>query len=252
VTFLGPSGVCSREAPWETVLKLVLLQSVALLILAPLGPAPLVAQGDTPAEAIERALPPDVAWRILARVAEARARGLPADAMARRALELSAKGVAPAEVETAVVGEAAELEAARRALGEGGRGDAVDEDVDAAGTAMRKGVSGPQVSELARSAPSGRALAVPLFVIASLVDRGLPADQALRRVLARLEARASDRQLEGLAAAPGRSDQSPKLTGEDMAETRRPADAGRPAWVPANPGKSNGPQSAGQRGLGKP
>ena len=73
-------------------------------------------------------------------------------------------------------------------------------------------------------------------------------------MLARLEARASDAQLEGLAAAPGHADQPGKLTGLDMAETRRPAEAGRPAWVPANAAvaAASRPLNPGRQGPGKP
>lgn len=227
---------------------------VAAVLAAPLDPALLTAQAASPAEQITRALPADVARRVLAGIADARARGLPADVLARRALELSAKGVPPAGIETAVADETADLAAARDALAAGGRSGATDDELDAAGTALGKGVDGHQVSQLARSAPSGRSLAVPLFVISSLVDRGLPSDEALRRVLARLEARASDGQLEGLAAAPGHADQPGKLTGLDMAETRRPAEAGRPGWVPANAAAAaaNRPLNPGRQGPGKP
>lgn len=227
---------------------------LAAVLTAPLDPALLTAQAASPAEQITRALPADVARRVLAGIADARARGLPADVLARRALELSAKGVPPGSIETAVEDETADLAAARDALAAGGRPGATDDELDAAGTALGKGVDGHQVSQLARSAPSGRSLAVPLLVISSLVDRGLPSDEALRRVLARLEARASDGQLEGLAAAPGQEDQPGKLTGLDMAETRRPAEAGRPAWVPANAAAAaaNRPLNPGRQGPGKP
>jgi len=227
---------------------------VAAVLAAPLDPVPLHAQAANPAEEITRALPADVARRILAGIADARTQGLPADLLARRALELSAKGVPPAGIETAVADETADLAAARDALAAGGRPGATDDELDAAGTALGKGMDGHQVSHLARSAPSGRSLAVPLFVISSLVDRGLPSDEALRRVLARLEARASDAQLEGLAAAPGHADQPGKLTGLDMAETRRPAEAGRPAWVPANAAAAaaSRPLNPGRQGPGKP
>ncbi|HEX9054618.1 MAG TPA: hypothetical protein VF830_06905 [Gemmatimonadales bacterium] len=227
---------------------------VAAALAAPLDPALLTAQAASPADAITRALPADVARRILAGIADVRARGLPADLLARRALELSAKGVPPARIETAVADEAADLAAARDALVAGGRPGATDDELDAAGTALGKGVDGHQVSQLARSAASGRSLAVPLFVISSLVDRGLPSDEALRRVLARLEAKASDGQLAGLASAPGQADQAGKLTGLDMAETRRPAEAGRPAWVPANAtaAAANRPLNPGRQGPGKP
>ena len=228
----------------------------AALLAAPLKPAPLHAQAADPAAEITSGLPADAAQRILALIADARARGLPVDVLARRALYLSAKGVPAAGIETAVANEAAALGAARSALAAGGRPDATAEEVDAAGTALGKGVDGGEVSRLARSAPSGRSLAVPLFVISSLVDRGLPSDEALRRVLARLETRASDQQLQGLAAAPGQADQPGKLTGLDMAETRRPAEAGRPAWVPANAAAAaaaaNRPLTPGRPPSGKP
>ena len=160
----------------------------------------------------------------------------------------------PASIETAVADEAADLAAAREALAAGARPGATEDELDAAGTALGKGVDGRAVSQLARSAPSGRSLAVPLFVISSLVDRGLPSDEALRRVLARLEARASDAQIEALAAAPGHADQPGKLTGLDMAETRRPPDAARPPWVPANAAAAaaNRPLNPGRQGPGKP
>ncbi len=208
--------------------------ATAALLGALVRPVALHAQAADPAAEIKNALPPAAAQRVLASIADARARGLPADVLARRALYLSAKNVPAAGIETAVADEAAELAAARDALAVGGRPDATPDEVDAAGTVLSKGLEGQEVSRLARSAPSGRSLAVPLFVLSSLVDRGLPSDEALRRVLARLETRASDRQLEGLAAAPGQSGEPSKLTGLDMAETRRPADVGRPSWVPAN------------------
>jgi hypothetical protein len=134
-----------------------------------------------------------------------------------------------------------------------GRKPDIDE-VEAAADVSRKGVDGSAVSELAKSAPSGRSLAVPLFVIGSLVDRGLPSDAALQRVLDRLKAHASDADLQklpGEVAANGQSHSNkPTLTGAALAGTKRPAGAGTaggvgagrpttagpPAGVPANPG----------------
>ena len=89
---------------------------VAAVLAAPLDPALLTAQAASPAEQITSTLPADVARRVLASIADARARGLPADVLARRALELSAKGVPPAGIETAVADETADLAAARDAL----------------------------------------------------------------------------------------------------------------------------------------
>jgi hypothetical protein len=87
------------------------------------------------------------------------------------------------------------------------------------------------VSALAKSAPSGRSLAVPLFVIGGLIDRGLPSDDALKRVSERLQARASDADLERMPrelpaqAVAGRANR-PAETGRDLAATKRPASAG--------------------------
>jgi phage-related tail protein len=100
------------------------------------------------------------------------------------------------------------------------------------------------VSALAKSAPSGRSLAVPLYVIGSLIDRGLPSDQALQKVQERLQARATDADLQALPAqAVAGQSNKPAQTGRDLAATKRPAGAGAgraasgaPAGVPANAG----------------
>ena len=125
-------------------------------------------------------------------------------------------------------------------------------EIEAGAEAMRKGVEGGSVSLLAKSAPSGRSLAVPLFVIGSLTDRGLTSDEALQRVLTRLQARASDADLESLPGelpAQGASGQSnrPAETGRDFGQshkkpkTGRPATAGPPAGVPGNGGVKSNP-----------
>jgi len=124
-------------------------------------------------------------------------------------------------------------------------------------------VDGAQVSALAKSAPSGRSLAVPLFVIGSMMDRGLPADAALARVEAKLKARASDRDLEKMpselpAQANTAHGNEPAETGRALADTKRPGSAagagqsgnsagGPPANVPANGGKPATPPGLGNK-----
>ncbi len=153
----------------------------------------------------------------------------------------------------------------RRALAQarGGR-PATGDEVEAGAEAMRQGVDGAAVSALAKSAPSGRSLAVPLYVIGALADRGLPSDEALKRVQARLQARASDAELQKIPgelppqAVAGQANR-PAETGRDLAATKRPGAgaagggagvAGRPAGVPA----PRGGAGAGQRpsGTGRP
>jgi hypothetical protein len=205
---------------------------------------------------LARVLPADVADQVLRRIDETRSRGLPADALAARALELSAKGLAPERLAQAIEQQAGYLEVARGDLIAAGRTDPQADEIDAAATALGKGVQERAVRDLASSAPSGRSLAIPLLVMSSLVDRGLPADNALRQVLARVQARASDQQLERLADGPGIATvQAPSaLNGQDVAANRRP-DVGRPDMLPTSAAtKGNRPAATPSRppGVAKP
>jgi hypothetical protein len=201
--------------------------------------SPLTAQtpAHDPSSTLEQVLPPDVAQQVLAHIADARSRQLPAAALEHRALELSAKGVAPADVSKAVAEQEEAMAKGKAALVSGGRSNPSDDEVDAAGTALGKGVDGAVVSTLAKSAPSGRSLAVPLAVLSSLVDRGLPSDAALQKVVARLQAHATDQELADLPAqaAAGQA-HKPATTGEALAATKRPDHGGPPSSVPVNGG----------------
>lgn len=199
-----------------------------------------------PSERLRAVLPADVAERVLAKIAAARAVELPAQAIENRALKFASRGVPAADIERSVNEHAARLQQARDALERGRGGGASGDEIEAGSEAMRKGVDGNQVSELAKTAPAGRSLAVPLFVIGSLIDRGLPADDALSRVEERLQTQASDRELEAMPNAPGLANK-PAVTGQDMAATKRPATAGRPTSpgaptsLPRNAGKGAAP-----------
>jgi hypothetical protein len=228
---------------------------------------------------LREVLPADVAERVLARIADARREELPAQALENRALKYASRGVPAADVERAIRDHADRMMAARRALAAGraqrprderreptrderrdptrddrreptrderrepsrdDRGPRVlGEEIDAGAEAMRQGVDGRVVSELARTAPADRSLAVPLFVIGGLVERGLSADAALERVHERLRSRASDADLERL---PGEVDRA-RLDGTRPVTrpTTRPGDTGRPANVPATGGRPTVP-----------
>jgi hypothetical protein len=226
-----------------------IVRALALLLLATV----LVARksdGQVPprdaAARLREVLPADVAQRVLVRIAEARARQLPAAALENRALKFAAKGVDPKDIERSVNEQAARMESARSALASGRGSTPAGDEIEAGAEAMRKGVDGASVALLAKSAPSGRSLAVPLFVIGSLTDRGLASDQALQRVLTRLQARASDADLETMPgelpaqSAAGQANR-PSETGRDFGQshkptTGRPATAGPPAGIPGNGG----------------
>ena len=161
--------------------------SLAVALLMPLSAA---AQQD-PTERLLEALPAEIAADVITRMESARSQGLPPSAIANVALEGIAKGRSGEEVLAAVELLVGDLGRARDALGESGRA-AGEGEIEAAAAAMRMGVDGDAVSALARSQPSGRSLSVPLLVIGGLAQRGLPSDQALSAVSARLTAQAGD------------------------------------------------------------
>jgi hypothetical protein len=115
------------------------------------------------------------------------------------------------------------------------------------------GVDGSKVSELARKAPSGRSLAVPLHVLGSLAYNGVPVDEALKSLNDRLEARASDAELEKLPAqAIAGKNRKPAVVGRELAATKRPGTAGPPTGVPANGGSGVAPSRPVTPPVGRP
>ena len=221
-----------------------LVRAAAALLL----PAALVAQtpAHDPSSTLEAVLPADVAQMVLARIADARNHGLPAAALQHRALELQAKGMAPSEIPNAVERSGTAMASGKAALAAGGRSEPTDAEVEAAGTGVERGVDGAAISALARSAPSGRSLATPLAVMASLVDRGLPSDEALARVRDRLQAQATD---DELAALPeqARQGQSHRPAAPDLPPAAGPrfGGGGPPASIPAGTGGGARPTTPG-------
>jgi hypothetical protein len=200
-----------------------------------------------PSDRLKEKLPPDVAARVLEKIAAARDNELPAAALENRALKAAARGVKPADIEKSVDDNIEHMKKAKDALEKGRGKKPTNDEVDAGADVIRRGVDGAKVSELAKSAPSGRSLAVPLFVIGSLMDRGLPSDSALHRVQAKLAARASDREIETMPGKSGTAGANkPALTGQELAATKKPATppvarGGPPAGVPGNGGKKATP-----------
>lgn len=211
-----------------------------------------------PSARLREVLPADVAERVLERIADARAHQLPADALEQRALKFAARGVAPTAIERSIAEQAERMAAARAAL-ESARGhEPSSDEIDAGAEAMRGGVDASEVSALAKSAPSGRSLAVPLYVLGNLTASGIPAADALERVRERLAARATDAEMEKLPAqaASAARDNRPANPGRAIAATRSKGasaaagggapTAGPPAGVPANGGAAARPTPAGR------
>ena len=216
-------------------------RTFSLFLGAALLPMALGAQ-EIPTDRLQNVLPPEVSSQVLEQIEDARARGLPAQAMATLALEGVTKGRSGEEIVAAVEGLATDMTQATEALERAGDREPQGGEVEAATAAMRMGVDGEAVGELARSQPSGRSLAVPLLVVGGLVDRGLPSDEALASVRDRLEAGATDGQLLADFPEVGRS------LGQGMAPAERGAAmrsgfagvqvpvAGVPVSIPGRPG----------------
>lgn len=221
-------------------IALMFAQSPALAQ-APVSPA---------ATRLKEVLPADVADRILARIAAARSRDLPSQALENRALKFAARGIAPSEIERSVSEQADRMERVKPVLEQARGTKPLGDEIEAAAEALRQGVDAKTLSALARSAPSGRSLAVPLYVIGSLVDRGLASDAALQRVEQKLNARATDADLEQLPAeALAGQANRPADVGRDLAGTKSSGRAagGPPSGVPANGGAAARPSNPGQR-----
>ncbi len=224
-----------------------MLVTLGVLVIVP---ASLTAQTD-PIAHLKAVLPPAVATQVIPIVQDAIAKGLPGNAVANVALQGVAMGRSGGQVRAAVESMVATLRAAHDALAAGGRAP-TSQETQAGAIAMKEGVDGSTVSALAKAAPSGRSLAVPLAVIGALVSRGLPADNALEAVEQRLQAHSSDQQLAQLPDAAGQMlsrGMKPSEVGTALGSARSgmtvpasgvsvPAGAGPPAGVPANGGVS--------------
>lgn len=164
----------------------MLKRNAFALMLAAMLPAGASAQ-DTPTDRLMEVLPEDVATRVIAQIEAARNRELPDQALANLALEGIAKGRSAEDVLAGVEMLVDGMGRASDAIRAAGRAPEAGE-VEAATAAMQMGVDGSAISELARSQPSGQSLAVPMMVLGGLAQRGLPSDEALARVSARLAA----------------------------------------------------------------
>jgi hypothetical protein len=236
----------------------------SMIVLGVRSPAGAQASDDAAAR-LQRVLPANVAARVVSVIERARARELPAEALENRALKFAARGVDPVAIEKSVVEHEARMARAKVAIERARSGKPAGDEIEAAAEVLRKGIDEGKVGEIARSAPSGRSLAVPLYVVGGLVDRGLSSDDAIKRVADGLRARASDRDLERIpselpSGAERGQGNRPAETGRALAETKRPGNSaggqgngvgGPPSGVPANGGARAKPTTPPGRG-GKP
>lgn len=138
-------------------------------------------------ERLARRLDSTTQAQVAAVIDSARGAGLPLEPLVDRALEGASKGASGQRIVAAVRKLAADLAAARRALGGGSAAE-----LEAGASALRAGVAADALARLRESRPR-QSLTVPLAVLADLVARGVTADSASVFVLA--IANASDEQL---------------------------------------------------------
>ena len=201
---------------------------VVTCLLAGLSLVAATAQAQSPAPTrLAGALPADVANHVARAMIDARARGLPAEALESRALRFAAKGVAPADIERSVDDHLARMSLSRDALVAARGAPPSGDEIDAAAEVVRKGVTASRLQQFAHATPAERSLAVPMLIVSSLIDEGLSPDSALRAVSSRVATRASDADMVRLSiVSPTRS-----LAGQ----VRRSDDAGPDATGTLSP-----------------
>jgi hypothetical protein len=203
-------------------------------------------QAHDPSAQLREVLPASVADHVLATIADARAHSLPAAALEQQALKLSRKGAKPADIQKSVDRSAKDMKAAKAALAKGGRKPSNDE-VVAGSALMGRGVDGAQVSAMAKETPSGRSLTVPMYVIGSLMDRGLKSDAAIAKVSARLAQHATDQELTAEASSTAAAHR-PATANRDGGLAHRPITSPGVGLRPATPSAGRPAGTPGKRG----
>ena len=167
----------------------------------------------------------------------ARVDGLPTEPLVLKALEGASKGAEGARILAAVARLRTQLGVARAALG----GTSSEAEVVAATDALQAGVAEEALVALREARPSAP-LTTALAVLSDLIGRGVPVPAATETVLSLVRAGTPDSQL----AVFRQEVQSAIRGGTLPAAAAAAARGGRPAGIPASPGKSP-PGKAGGR-----
>jgi hypothetical protein len=139
--------------------------------------------------------------KLEAMYSNARQRGLPEKPIADRVAEGEAKGASETDILVAAGRTQANLETTQEAMLAAGRAKPSEEEISRGAMLMAHGATSAQLEAMARRTPSDRSLVVAFDVVSRLAAEGVPVTQALSRVQAKLDARASDATI--LALAPG-------------------------------------------------
>lgn len=195
--------------------------------------APAAAQQAANAR-LEGRLDPATARIVSLLVDSAAGTGIPSSPLVSKALEGASKGAAPERIVLAVRTLAADLRAARAALGP----RASEAELVAGVGALRAGAEGDVLARVKRARGESSAL-LPLAVLTDLVAQGIPVDRAATVILGLAERRAADAQYRNLPRAHGRGGASgagPASTADPRpgrGSSSTPPGRGTPADVPA-------------------
>lgn len=251
---LRPKLLCSRSDEMRVRDVVVRHVGLAAVLVVTLSGRTAAAQGvvGDPTGRLAAVLPASVAQHVLALVRTARAEGLPGDALANRSLKFAARGIAPADIARAADEQLTRMRTARDLLRGARPKPPSGGEIEAGAEALREGVSGSDVAALAKSTPGGRSLAVPLYVVGSLVSTGLSSNEALQRIQAKLASHASDTDIEAVGreaaashrpANPGRGNGAGPGHSEGVSAPASAHGGGPPAGIPRNAGKHGRPTS---------
>ncbi len=178
------------------------LASLAALIALGAAVMPLAAQErpDAPARAadsrLESRLPADARAPVRAIIDSARARDLPVEPLVQKALEGASRGADAARIVRAVSSLADRMTTARNALGR----ESSETELVAAAGALTLGVPDATLRDLRRSQPD-RSVALPLVVLADIVQRGVPVDTASSVIMSLSHARMPEAEFHALRQA---------------------------------------------------
>ncbi|MHB8838076.1 MAG: hypothetical protein ACYC7F_03900 [Gemmatimonadaceae bacterium] len=137
--------------------------------------------------------------KLKAMVDDARWHGLPSEPIEHRVAEGEAKGASETAVLAAAAKVKADMEATQSVLIASGRAKPSGDECARGAMLMGRGVTSAQIETMARHTPANRSRGVAFDGVSRRAAQGVPVNQALARVQAKIDSRASDAALLSLA-----------------------------------------------------
>lgn len=218
--------------------KRVLRVGAVIALLAAVQPAVAQEAPQAPDHRLTRvreALPAAAVEQIEASLADARIRGLPVEPLLDKAVEGIAKGVPGERIAGAVGTLARELGQARALLRDGATPPPAD--VAAVADALRRGIPEGTIRRMAERTGEGEPVALAVHTLGDLIERGVPADQALAVLEAWRERGARADELRELPAAVERLMRRGVLPAQAAAAVAGAMRQGGTPGMAGNPGK---------------